>query len=125
MCFNQKGNISILICGFLKLVDKFTYLGSSISTTENDINVRLAKTWTFINRLSTIWKSDLSNKIKHNFVQVAAVSFLLWMHHMDADWAYREKAGQELLKNATSYIEQILEATPHKTPAVQPPTSHL
>ena len=44
---------------------------------------------------------------------------------MDADLAYREKARQELHKNAMSYTEQILEATSHKTAAVQPPTSHL
>ena len=47
------------------------------------------------------------------------------MHHMDADWAYREKAKWELHKNVTSYNEQILEATSHKTAAVRPPTSHL
>ena len=28
-------------------------------------------------------------------------------------------------KNAMSYIEQILEATSHKTTAVRPPTSYL
>ena len=37
---------------------------------------------------------------------------------MDADKANRKKARQELHKNATSYIEQILEATFHKTAAV-------
>ena len=44
------------------------------------------------------------------------------MHHIDADQTYREKAKQKLLKNATSHIEQILEAASHKTAAVQPPT---
>ena len=43
MCFNQKGNISTLSGGLLKLVDKFTYLGSSVSSTETDINMWLAK----------------------------------------------------------------------------------
>ena len=38
MCFNQRGFISTLNGSSLKLVDKFTYLGSSISSTENDIN---------------------------------------------------------------------------------------
>ena len=33
------------------------------------------------------------------------------MHHIDADKAYWEKAQWELHKNATSCIEQILEAT--------------
>ena len=32
MCFNQKGDISTLDGTSLKLVDKFTYLGSSVST---------------------------------------------------------------------------------------------
>ena len=44
---------------------------------------------------------------------------------MDADKVYRERARQEVQKNAISYIEQILEATSHKTAAVRPPTSHL
>ena len=35
-----------------------------------------------------------------------------------------EKARQQLHKNAASNIEQILEATPYKAAAVQPPTSH-
>ena len=36
--------ISTLNVGSLKVVDKkFTYLGSSISSTENDISMRLAK----------------------------------------------------------------------------------
>ena len=51
LCFNQRVDISTLNVGFLKLVNKFTCLGSSISSTENDISMRLAKAWTAINRL--------------------------------------------------------------------------
>ena len=40
---NQTGDISTLKGGSLKLVDKFTYLGSSVSSTEKDINTRQAK----------------------------------------------------------------------------------
>ena len=54
MCFNQTGDISPLNGGSLKLVDKFTLLGSSVSSTEKDINMRLAKAWTAIDRLSVI-----------------------------------------------------------------------
>ena len=78
MCFNQKGNISILNGGSLKPVDKWMYLGSSIASTENDINMELAKAWTVINRLSIICKSDLSDKIKCNFFQAVVVSILLY-----------------------------------------------
>ena len=51
MYFNQRGNISTLNDTSLKLVDKFTYLRSSLSLTETDINTQLAKAWTAINRL--------------------------------------------------------------------------
>ena len=43
MCFNQSGDISTQNGSSLKLVDKITYLGSSVSSTETDINTRLAK----------------------------------------------------------------------------------
>ena len=42
MCFNQTGDISTLNSSSLKLVDNFTHLGSSVSSTETDINTRLA-----------------------------------------------------------------------------------
>ena len=38
MCFNQRGDISTLNGSSLELVDKFTYQGSSVSSTETDIN---------------------------------------------------------------------------------------
>ena len=37
MCYNQTGDISTQDGTSLKLVDKFTYLGSSVSSTEKDI----------------------------------------------------------------------------------------
>ena len=48
MYFNQRGDISTLNGSFLKLVDKFTYLGSSVPSSETDINMWLAKPWTAI-----------------------------------------------------------------------------
>ena len=41
MCYNQTGDISTQDGTSLKLVDKFTYLGSSVSSTEKDIDTRL------------------------------------------------------------------------------------
>ena len=61
----------------LKLVDTFTYLGSNVSSTEKDINTLLTKAWTAISRLS-IWKSDLTDKMKRSFFQAAVVSILLY-----------------------------------------------
>ena len=52
ICFNQnqRGDICNLTSGSLKLVNRFTYLGSSVSPTE--IDTRLAKACSTIDRLS-------------------------------------------------------------------------
>ena len=78
MSYNQTDNISTLGGTSLKLVDKFTYLGSSISSAEKDIDTRLTKAWTAIDRLSVIWRSDLTDKMKRSFFQAAVVSILLY-----------------------------------------------
>ena len=49
--YNQTGNISTLEGTSLKLVEKFTYLGSSISSTEKDIDTQLTKEWTAIDHM--------------------------------------------------------------------------
>ena len=78
MCYNQTGNIATQDGASLKLKDKFTDLGSSVSSTEKDIDTRLTKAWTAIDRLSIIWKSDLTDKMKRSFFQAAVVSILLY-----------------------------------------------
>ena len=117
------GDISTLEGTPLKLVDKFTYLGSIVESTEKDIETRLTKAWTAINRLSTIWKSDLTDKMKRSFFQATVTSILLWLHYVDANKTAGEEARQQLHKNATCNLEQVLAATPHKTPTIRPPTS--
>ena len=86
LCFNQTGDISTLKGGPLKLVDKFTYLGSSVSSTEKDINTWLAKAWAAFDWLLVIWKSDLTNKIKRSFFPSnSRVDDAIWMltKHME------------------------------------------
>ena len=48
----------------------------------------------------------------------------VWMHYMDANKTAGEKARRQLHKNAASNIEQVLVATPNKTPTIRPPASH-
>ena len=122
MCYNQTGDISTLEGTPLKLVDKFTYLGSSVESTEKDIETRLMKAWTAINKLSIIWKSDLTDKMKRSFFQAAGhIDTAIWMHYMDANKTAGEETGWQLHKNAAGNPEQVLAATPHKTPTVRPP----
>ena len=77
-CFNLRGDISTLNGSSLKLVNKFTYLRSSVSSTEKDINMQLAKVWAAIDRLLVIWKSDLTDKMTGSFLRVVVVSILLY-----------------------------------------------
>ena len=54
MGFNQEGDISMVKGGSPKLVDKFLYLGSNVSLTENDINMLQAKALSAIDILSIV-----------------------------------------------------------------------
>ena len=47
-----------------------------------------------------------------------------WVHYMDADRTAGEEAGRQLHGNAACSLEQVLAATPHKTPTVRPPASY-
>ena len=80
ICFNQRGDISTLKGGPLKLVDKFTYLESRVSSTEKDINTRQAKAWTAIGHMEV--KTDQYNKARF-FASSGCVHTALWMCHMD------------------------------------------
>ena len=120
MCYNRTGDISRLDGTSLKLVDKFTYLGSSVSSTEKDINTQLMKVWTAIDRLSITWKSDLTDKIKRSFFQAAVVSLLPhWRHYLDTNKTAEEEARWQLHKNVESNIEQVRAATLHKAPTIR------
>ena len=49
----------------------------------------------------------------------------IWVHYMDANKTAGEEARRQLHKNAACNLEQVLAATPHKTPTVRPPASYL
>ena len=125
MCLNQKGDISTLDGTSLKLVDKFTYLGSSVSSTEKDIDTRQPKAWTALDRLLIIWKSNLTDKMKRSFFQAAVVSILLYgcTTWTLTKWLEKKLDGN-YTKNVASNIEQVLAATPHKAPTIRSPTTY-
>ena len=86
MCFNQTGDISTLDGSSVKLVDKFTYLGNSVSSTEKDIDTRLTKAWTAIDMLSLIWESDLTDKNETQFLPSSGrIDTTIWMPYLDAN----------------------------------------
>ena len=93
MWFNQTGNISTLNGSSLKLVDKFTYLGSYVTSTGRDMDTRVAKAWTAINSLLVIWKSDLSDKTNGILFQAAVMSILLYGC---TTWTLIKRMGKKL-----------------------------
>ena len=105
MCFNQRGKISTLKGGPLKLVDKFTYLRSSISSTKNDINAQLAKVKTAIDMLLVILKSGLTDKIKRSFFQVTVMSILLYGC---TTWMLTKHMEKKLDGNNTRMLQAVL-----------------
>ena len=105
MYFNQTGGISTLNDSSLKLVDKFTFLGSSVLSTETDTNTRLAKAWTATDSRSVIWKSDLTDKMKRSFFQAAVVSILLYGC---TTWTLTKRMEKNLNGNYTKMLRAIL-----------------
>ena len=101
MCYNQTGDISTLNGTSLKLIDKFTYLGSSVPSTEKDIDTRLTKAWTAIDKLLIIWKSDLTDKMRRSFFQAAVVSILVYGC---TTWTLTEQLEKKLDSNYTRML---------------------
>ena len=105
MCYNPTGDVSTLDGTSLKPGDKFTYLGSSVLSTEKDIDTRLTKAWTAINRLSIIWKSDLTDKMERSFFQAVVVSILLYGC---TTWTLTKQLEKKLDGNYTRMLRAIL-----------------
>ena len=108
---NKTGDISTLDGTSLKLVDKFTYLGSS--------DTRLTKAWKAIDRLSIIWKSDLTNKMKRSFFQAAVMSILLYGC---TPWTLTKRLKKKLDGNYTRMLRAILNKSWRQQPQKIAPT---
>ena len=122
MGINQRGNISTLNGSSLKLVDKFTYLESSVSSTKTDINVQLAKAWAAIDWLSVIWQSDLTDKIKRSFFQATVMSILLYGC---TTWTLTKWLEKMLDSKYTRMLWAILNKCWRQHPTMQQLYSHL
>ena len=78
-----------------------TYLGSSISSNEKDIDTRLTKAWTPIDRLSIIWKSDLTDEMKRSFFQA------LILLYGCTTWTLTKRLEKRLDSNYTRMLRAI------------------
>ena len=89
--------------------------GKGVASTEKDIDTM--KAWTAINRLSIIWKSDLTDKMKRSFFQAAVASILLYGC---TTWTQTKRLEKKLDGNYTRMLRAILHKvydsliSPHK-----------
>ena len=75
------------------------------TSTVTDINTRLAKAWTGIDRLSVLWKSDLADKMKRSFFQVAVLLILLYGC---TTWTLTKRMMKKLDGNYTRILQAIV-----------------
>ena len=122
MCFNQTGDISTLGSSSLKLVDRFTYLGSSVSSTEKDMDTQLTKARTATDRLSVIWKSDLTDKMKRSFFQSAVASILLYGC---TTWPLTKRMEKKFDDNYRRMLRAILNKSWRQHPTTHQLYGHL
>ena len=111
-----------MFVGFLNCKSRFTYLGSSVSSTEKDIDTRLTKAWTAINRLSIIWKSDLTDKMKRSFFQAAVISILLYGC---TTWTLTKRLEKKLDGNYPRMLRAILNKSWRQHPTRHQLYGHL
>ena len=114
--------ISAWTCIWECNIFKFPYLGSSISSTEKDIGMRLTKAWTTIDKLTIIWKSDLTNKMKRRFFQAPFVSILLYGC---TTWTLTKRLEKKLDSNYTRMLRAILNKSERQHPTKHQLYGHL
>ena len=95
---------------------------SSVSSTEKDINRQLTKAWAAINRLSFIWKSDLTDKMKRSSFQAAVVSILLYGC---TSWTLTKRLEKKLDGNYTRMLRAILNKSWRQHPTRHELYGHL
>ena len=122
MFYNITGDISTLNGSSLKLVDKFTYLGSSVSSIKTDIDTRLTKAWTAINRLSVISNSDLTDKMKRSLFQAAIVSILLYGC---TTWKLNKRLEKRIDSDYTRMLRALMNRSWSQQPTKQQLYGHL
>ena len=82
----------------------------------------LTKAWTAIDRLSIIWKSDLTDKMKRSFFQAAVVSILLYGC---TTWMLTKRLEKKLDSSYTRMLQAILNKSWRQHPTRHQLYGHL
>ena len=88
-----------------KLLPMFAYIDSNVLSTENNVNISLAKAWIEIYKFSIMWEFNLSDKIEWVFFQVVSVSILL---HGCTTWRRTKRIEKKLNGEYPRMLRAIL-----------------
>ena len=110
-CYQQVGHSAM----FRVIVNKI------VSSTNYD-DTRLTNAWTAIDKLSVIWKSDLTDKVKRSFFQAAVVSMLLYGC---TTWTLTKRLEKKLDGNYTRMLRVISNKSWRQHPTKHPLYGHL
>ena len=88
----------------------------------NDIDTRLTKAGTAINRLSIVWKTDLTDKMKRIFFQAVVVSIL---QYGCTTWTLTKRLEKKLDGNYTRMLRAILNKSWRQHPTRHQLYGHL
>ena len=91
-----------------------------VSSTEKDIDTRLTKAWIAIDKLSIIWKSDLTDK--RSFFQAVVLLILLYGC---TTWALTKRLEKKLDSNYTRILRAILNKSWRQHPTRNQLYGHL
>ena len=86
------------------------------------IDTQLTKAWTAIDKLSVIWKSGLTDKMKRSFFQAAVVSILLYGC---TTWTLPKRLEKKLNGNYTRMLRAILNKSWRQHPTRHQLYGHL
>ena len=92
------------------------------SVLDMTLNWRLTKAWTAIDRLSIIWKSDLTDKMKRSFFQAAVTSILLYGC---TTWTLTKRLERKLDGNYTRMLRAVLNKSWRQHPTRHQLYGHL
>ena len=107
MGFKREGAVFTLSGRLLKLVDKFTYLSSNISSTESDVNIWQAKAWTTIildkKVIKEVWRQRcLGNYSSHRKILLCSLKWNCGIQNESKEMNNRKKTTRESKQSSSS-----------------------
>ena len=94
----QQGNLTTLDNSKLRKVDDFKYLSSWMDQTKKDLEIRKGEAWSASNKLTAVWKLNLSRDLKICFPRASVESVLL---NRSESWTLRLLLWKNNLMAAT------------------------